>query len=299
MPARVLLLSVALTCSALRIQQKEKDVAAVDPCPTDSVTDCACYLKGGARGNIGSCTAQDQAVAAIQFGQQIAKCTSDFSCSWYYGDCSDNTPSINNHFTLVECLVNNPASVADGKMIASAAMINPTGLIPDKYAGPAEKAVIEAQNVLLTLAKQADNPGSPPFGLCLGSAMSSTTTFVTICDTTTNMFDGLGMCCSNFHATASLPDALSSTSMTEFTNDWATCQTATGADTSTTRTIHWNAGTAASPLNTAFCYKNVKWHKCVVKVQASYPDCPVTQQECWNGGFGTKMGKFVKICSTS
>lgn len=295
MPARVLLLSVALTCSALRIQQKEKDVAAIDPCA--SKTDCECWLIGGMTGNIGSCTPQDQAKAVIQLGQQIAKCTSDFSCSWYYGDCSGNTPTISKKFELVNCLVNNPASAADGVMIASGALLNPTGLIPKEYADPAEQAAIEAQYSLLTLAKQADNPGSPPFGLCLGAAMSSTTTFVTICDTTTNMFDGLGMCCSNFHNSASRPTDLQTTSMTNNRANWASCKTASGATTSLTRTIHFNDGTSASPLDAAFCYKNVKYHKCVIKVNAIYPDCPGTQRECYNGGFGTKMGKYVKICS--
>jgi len=306
MPAPILLLSLAVTCSTLRIQQKEKDTAALR-CTDSTITDdCECFLKGyGGGGNIGSCTAQDQALAALELNERVRSCVSGFSCNWYdpgqafWPDCSATDTTVNRYWELTECLVKpGDNELTKGIPLSSRAILNPTGLIPKRLSDPIEEAAIQAQLASMTLSKQADSPGSPPIGLCVGMTRSDITTPITVCDENTNMFDGLGMCCSTKHNPDELTDTKEPTNhdSSGATDSWAGCYGESGVNDATdTGLVHYNPGTADSPLNTAWCYSNVHVHRCQTGSSGSYTDC--TTAGCVNGGLTTTIGKFVQVCT--
>jgi len=284
MSAQILLLGLAFTCSALRIQQKEKDASGCFA----GVATCEGFLDGHQCSNIGTCSAQEQATAALEVTKMASNCFAGFSCSWFTaGDCS-NQASVNKYYDLVSCLTTAPT----GRLISTRALLDPSGLIPSKYVDPVMSAAITAQNNLLDLAKKADYPGSPPFGACI-PPLARGGEVVTLCNSNTNMFDGVGVCCSNKHVTTDLPVGRRPVTYTGSVASATACAGVTGfaanpdAANKGTGMVHYKGGGGA------FCVYNVRYHNCVRDT------CTTSGSgtSCTNGGTGTEILKHVKICS--
>jgi len=302
------LLSLVVTCSTLRIQQKEKTAVKCAQDTTLNSDGCECFLKGYRGGNIGSCSAQDQAIAATKLTKYATNCLKEFGpyTGWFY-DASTNGNSFHHkRSALAACMrgsdsyasINaNPPTADSGNdekaLISSRALVNPIGIVPNKIIDPLVDVMQSAQKSLAILAEKSDYPGTPPFGVCLAPATFSKHR-VTLCDENSNTFDGFGMCCSDWPRTTA-------TGATHYV--YATTATSTTClNTFDADETHCNGSDLLHYLPDYGCYCVRRQHRCYSGTWANneHADsrCTGAGSSCNNGGKGWKLVKKVKVCNT-
>jgi len=205
MLARTLVLSVILTGSSLRIQQKEKKNS--EGCPYSSCTDvttdptnpgvadfytglnpttldatacknCRCFLAGfaGAGYSLASCGAKQQATTASRLGNHLYGCWGDYweptaalDDTW---EATAGTLTRGRWSTLLQCLVNNIP-------VTPRAVINPVGVNPT-WLDPIIHGAYTQQVANEIFARKGDNPGSLPVEEC-PTGLQSTKVWQPVC----------------------------------------------------------------------------------------------------------------------
>jgi len=198
---QTLILSLALTGSSLRIQQKEKvgkacpytctgtspdttgqgstdfyQPTATNPSTADADTckSCRCFLAGYDGYSFSQCGWKQQATTALDLGAHVRTCWGDYwePAMAIGDDADDGTLARGRWSTLLQCLVNRAE-------VTPRAVINPTGVNPF-WLDPIVKAAQANQLVNEILAKKADNPGSLPIEAC-PSGLGPSRTWLPVC----------------------------------------------------------------------------------------------------------------------
>jgi len=213
------LLSLLMTCSALRIQQKDKGASAcpiaacsiatqlqansANPSSTPEMClRCECYLKGymseistgagsGIQGdtgnNLGACGWKSQAQAGFLFSHRMTECAGN-----WWQNAVGSSLARGRWSNLYSCLTSNLP-------ISARAVINPSGVNPfwlDPIVNQIETARIQGA----AIAKKVDIPGSLPIADCATPNTMDVRTWVEVCRggvDGTMTFDGAGACCTS------------------------------------------------------------------------------------------------------
>jgi len=213
MLTRTTFISLLLTTSSLRIQQKEKATSRCpssgDACPVtypitadtgnpDSTEamchKCMCYLEGyrqqdmpGDSGyTLGACGPKVQVKTAVTFQNHMYGCAADYMKLGHQATDGNNLAR-GRWSDLFDCVTSNVP-------ISNRAVVNPLGVNP-YWLDPVVQGLRTAEIQNAYVSKKIDYPGSLPTEDCSSALSRPAASWVTVCDSGTHTFDGIGRCC--------------------------------------------------------------------------------------------------------
>jgi len=281
-------ISLLLTASSLRIQQKEK---AGSKCPSSGTacpvtyassdtnpdsTDanchkCMCYLEGyrvqdipnDSGYTLGACGSKVQVVTATKFQNHMYGCAANYM---KFGDQAVDSNSLahGRWHELFGCMTKNLP-------ISTRAVVNPLG-VNSYWLDPVVQGLHTQQIQDAYVSKKTDYPGSLPTQDC-GAALSRTAaSWVTVCESGTNTFDGIGRCC------VAAPVS-SYTALTNSISDMDSCKSAAISNSACKgKLVFFSAN--------SLCY-------CGVTMQ----NCGASGSALVSGGAGATIAKQVLLCA--